>query len=131
MNRRPTVIIAAVLAAVLLGLQFLSPIFKGDADLTLPERIRHAFVDLFGGKKEEELPEFIELEEQPENGVELPMQTLNNGDEVELPEGDTAELPQGGIAVLPEDGTADVPEGGMAEPPEFDEENELPMDVFH
>lgn len=112
MNRRPTLVIAAILAAVLLGLQFLSPVFRGEADLTLPERIRSIFVDLFGGEEEEEGEDeteeapFVELENQPQEGTELPMQTQGEMEEVDLPE-------EGGVPLT-----------------ETGEENELPLDVF-
>lgn len=110
MNKR-TMTVLAVGVALLLTLQFFVPVFTGNAELDLPERIRTFFSEIFGGKEEPKLPDIIELDKQPDGHNETPMQTLGEDDRVEAP---------------PEE-----PEDTNPQPPtEHTGENELPMDRF-
>lgn len=125
MDKKKAITIAAVI--ILLLLQVIHPIFKGDVLLDIPQRIRTAFTQLFDWhEEEEEEMGGVKNELDPnqmyqlEQGEDTPMKVFEDKDMVDLPE---------------EDGKSDTPnkkpEGNQGnQSGGGEDENELPMDNF-
>lgn len=116
MEKRIQTIIIVVALVIVVSLQVIVPVYTGDVNLTIPQRIRTAFSWLLGEPEWAEPEEpaltlepdtLYPLEEHPETGEETPLEAPGEEDLVELP-------PEG-----PEDTAPPAPVEG---------ENQLPLD---